>query len=360
MDVPSPWLVRPRESLYDLDNIQLGHLLQKDDSVRAIFSLDALLIDGHGREGATQSPPRGVQLQLVSPSPQGETVPIQDTQVVANLGYFQFRVGPGVFGLEIREGRGREIYKMESVGGQGWDSPTVEEDGNEVALTSFEGVTLYPRLTRQPGMEKEDVLAESAAGESGGVLENLTSKYASYSVPKRNVCIVTDNFNFGRVFGMFKSKKPEETGVVPVKQQADINIFTVASGLLYEVDYVAFELEIQCSHHFTALCLYHDFERSAQHKSHREVLVHREFPLALFPCTLLDALQPPLVTDLDAVGIYPSHGCRIWIRLRTRHLQVAFLAPGSIREAAYHLGIQDFVPRRPLPDGLEEGHLRRC
>ena len=37
---------------------------------------------------------------------------------------------------------------------------------------------------------------------------------------------------FRRVFGIFKKK--DETGVVPVKQQADINIFTVASGLLYE------------------------------------------------------------------------------------------------------------------------------
>lgn len=175
MDVPSSWLVRPRESLYDLDNIQLGQLLPQDDSVKAIFSLDALILDGHAREVTTQAPPRGVQLQLVTPTPNGETVPIQDTLVVANLGYFQFRVGPGVFGLEIREGRGRKIYTMESVGGLGWESPTVEEAGSEVALTSFEGVTLYPRLRRQPGMEREDVLAEPA--ESGsGILENITTK----------------------------------------------------------------------------------------------------------------------------------------------------------------------------------------
>jgi hypothetical protein len=65
---------------------------------------------------------------------------------------------------------------MESVGGSGWESPTVEEDGNEVALTSFEGVTLYPRLQRRPGMEKEDVLAEPADGDSG-ILENIATKY---------------------------------------------------------------------------------------------------------------------------------------------------------------------------------------
>lgn len=179
MDVPSSWLVRPRESLYDLDNIQLGQLLAQDDSVTAIFSLDALILDGHAREASTQAPPRGVQVQLVTPTPEGATAPIQDTQVVANLGYFQFRVAPGVFGLEIREGRGRKIFDMVSVGGQGWDSPGVEETGIEVALTSFEGVTLYPRLKRKSGMEREDVLAQSA--DNGGVLDNITSKYVSSS-----------------------------------------------------------------------------------------------------------------------------------------------------------------------------------
>lgn len=34
---------------------------------------------------------------------------------------------------------------------------------------------------------------------------------------------------------MFKSKAEISTDLIPVKQQADINIFTVASGLLYEV-----------------------------------------------------------------------------------------------------------------------------
>ncbi|RXW17921.1 hypothetical protein EST38_g7933 [Candolleomyces aberdarensis] len=210
MDVPSSWLVRPRESLYDLDNIQLGQLLAQDNSVTAIFSLDALILDGHARDASTQAPPRGVQLQLTTPTPEGATVPIQDTLVVANLGYFQFRVAPGVFGLEIREGRGRKIFDMVSVGGQGWDSPGVEETGVEVALTSFEGVTLYPRLKRKSGMEREDVLAQS--GDNGGVLDNITSK----------------------ISGIFKGKKTTESGVVPAKKQADINIFTVASGLLYE------------------------------------------------------------------------------------------------------------------------------
>ncbi|KDR79892.1 hypothetical protein GALMADRAFT_242006 [Galerina marginata CBS 339.88] len=208
MDVPTAWLVRPREALYDLDNIQLGKLAPGDTAVDAVFDLDYIVIEGHARE-ASNIVPRGVQLQLVA----GDNVPIDDTQVVANLGYFQFKAKPGVFQLEIREGRGRKIFKLESAGNEGWDSPTVEEAGAVITVTSFEGLTLYPRLSNLPGMETADVLQEEEEQSSKGVFEDLSS----------------------RVMSMFKAAKKEvSTEVVTVKPQADINIFTVASGLLYE------------------------------------------------------------------------------------------------------------------------------
>ncbi|PPQ81692.1 hypothetical protein CVT26_007456 [Gymnopilus dilepis] len=211
MDVPTAWLVRPRESLYDLDNIQLGKLFPGDTAVEAIFELDYIVIEGHAREVPHNTVARGVQLQLVT----GDGMPIDDTLVVANLGYFQFKAKPGVFKLEIREGRGREIFELESVGNEGWDSPTVKEAGAEITVTSFEGLTLYPRLRRLPDMEQADVLEEESDEEDSkkGVFEDLSQK----------------------VMSIFKSPKKEpSTDLIPVKPQADINIFTVASGLLYE------------------------------------------------------------------------------------------------------------------------------
>jgi len=172
MDVPSSWLVRPREALYDLDNIQLGSLSPEDSSLDAIFELDYLVIEGHARESKTNSPPRGLQLELVSGSS-----PIDDTQVVANLGYFQFKAKPGVFQLQIREGRGKEIFAMESVGNEGWNSPTVEDVGNEITLTSFEGLTLYPRLGRRPGMEMEDVLDDIDDEDEPGIFDAIVSRW---------------------------------------------------------------------------------------------------------------------------------------------------------------------------------------
>lgn len=176
MDVPTAWLVRPREALYDLDNIQLGKLFPGDTSIEAVFDLDYIVIEGHARE-QSNNVPRGVQLQLV----EGGGVPVDDTQVVANLGYFQFKAKPGVFQLEIRKGRGRKIYDLESAGNEGWDSPTVADAGAEITVTSFEGLTLYPRLARKPGMEGADVLEEERDESSKGVFEDLSSRFVLIS-----------------------------------------------------------------------------------------------------------------------------------------------------------------------------------
>lgn len=195
MDVSSSWLVRPREALYDLDNIQLGNLAPEDSSVDAIFDLDYIIVDGHAREGDSMMPPRGLQLQLVNaqetakvaksnedgsvePSTDEEAKPIADTQVMANLGYLQFKAKPGVFKLEVRPGRGRDIYEMESVGNEGWDSPSVAVAGSEITVTSFEGLTLYPRLQRRPGQETASVLADLSprANANEGILGGWASR----------------------------------------------------------------------------------------------------------------------------------------------------------------------------------------
>lgn len=80
------------------------------------------------------------------------------------------------------------------------------------------------------------------------------------------------------VMSIFKTPKKEiSTDVIPVKQQADINIFTVASGLLYEVRTI---MCVYLSGLVTELSLlrairwYHDLKRSPKYKQHCQVLVH--------------------------------------------------------------------------------------
>lgn len=152
MDTPSTWIVSPRSSPYDLDNLVLGHI---HDPANVSFSLKQLLIEGHARE-ANNAPPRGLQLQLTR---NGLEV-ASDTQVMANLGYFQFKATPGFYQLAIRPGRGVEVYELESVGSEGWASPDVNETGTTVTLDSFEGKTILPRFGRKQGMEMANVLLE--------------------------------------------------------------------------------------------------------------------------------------------------------------------------------------------------------
>ena len=56
------------------------------------------------------SPPRGLQFTL-GETP--DTVAV-DTIVMANLGYFQLKANPGVWYLNLREGKSRDIYQISS------------------------------------------------------------------------------------------------------------------------------------------------------------------------------------------------------------------------------------------------------
>jgi UDP-glucose:glycoprotein glucosyltransferase len=176
LDEPSSWLVRPREALYDLDNVQLSALSgdERQRGVEAVFELDYIIVGEHARETGTNSPPRSVQLQLAS----HDGRPVDDTLVVENLGYLQFKATPGVYHLEICDGRGREVFWLESAGNEGLFSPPFGEAGNEVTVTSFEGLTLYPRLARLPDQESLDVLQDPEEEElqPTGIVDNIVSR----------------------------------------------------------------------------------------------------------------------------------------------------------------------------------------
>ena len=206
LDVPPAWLVAPKESIHDLDNIKLSAL--KDGSnVDAVYELERILIEGHSRDVTTGSgsPPRGVQLLLGT-----EKDPhFADTIIMANLGYFQFKANPGYWKIQLQPGRSEQIFHIDSAGQKGY-SPQSGDESTEIALMSFQGKTLYPRLSRKPGQETEDVLEESISPGSPLDYLNKASRFTSS-------LLSTVGLN----------------GPQPPKN-ADINIFSVASGHLYE------------------------------------------------------------------------------------------------------------------------------
>ncbi|KAF9891720.1 hypothetical protein FE257_003201 [Aspergillus nanangensis] len=205
MDVPSPWLVAPQDSIHDLDNIKLSSL-KEGTNVDATYALEHILIEGHSRDLTTKAPPRGVQLVLGA-----EDNPyFADTIIMANLGYFQFKAQPGLWKINLKPGRSERIFNLESVGGLGY-SPQPGDENNEVALLSFQGKTLFPRLSRKKGYEDEDVLE---TGPKPGSAMDYVSKGLSFASG------VLSSVGVGL-------KDASE-------KQADINIFSVASGHLYE------------------------------------------------------------------------------------------------------------------------------
>lgn len=156
------WHITPKVANYDLDNILLKAIdkSHREDGVTAVFELEYILVEGHCRDMGSQGPPRGLQFVLGSATEPNMT----DTIVMANLGYFQLKANPGVWLLSLREGRSQEIYELESVGNDGWNSPSIEESGNSIDLLTFEGATIYPRVRKYKGKEREDVLATVPEG----------------------------------------------------------------------------------------------------------------------------------------------------------------------------------------------------
>ncbi|KAF2858885.1 glycosyltransferase family 24 protein [Piedraia hortae CBS 480.64] len=212
MDVPPAWLIAPEEAVYDLDNIKLS-TLKGDANIEAVYELEHILIEGHSQDVTLNAPPRGAQLVL-----QTEANPtFAGTIIMANIGYFQFKANPGVYSLSMQKGRSSEIFKIDSAGTLGF-GVVPGDNGTELALTSFRGVTLYPRLSRRPGMEEEDVLQPSASSLSH-ITESAEQFLSNAGLPGRSLL---------HKASQWLSKD------TPTSSHADINIFSVASGHLYE------------------------------------------------------------------------------------------------------------------------------
>ncbi|KAF2101757.1 UDP-glucose:glyco protein glucosyltransferase precursor [Rhizodiscina lignyota] len=228
MDVPPSWLVAPKESTYDLDNIKLSSISGKE-SIDATYELENILIEGHSRDMTTGVPPRGTKLELGT-----EKDPhFADTIIMSNLGYFQFKSNPGLYKIQLQDGRSKEIFNIDSIGAMGWN-PASGDESTEIALLSFQGLTLYPRMSRKPGQETEDVLksvgtsAADVVSEGAAAVDGVLSKLGLKGMKTEKY------LNQAAKLGSdLLSRAGLATDVKP-NAHADINIFSVASGHLYE------------------------------------------------------------------------------------------------------------------------------
>lgn len=241
LDVPHAWQAFPKESVHDLDNLRLADLkpAARGRGVNALFQLDNLIVEGHARESKSGAPPRGLQLDLNNRVSKANT----NTLVMANLGYHQLKANPGVWEYSIREGRSAEVFELEDLGWPGSSRGAKNSDSNSIAVTSLEGVTIFPKFKRRDGMEGIDLLSEEAETQSSEKLGKKATKVFSGVMDRyalQSDCSAARlNFDLAHrsvqsIFG--GNSKGQITDVAATaKKGADINIFTVASGLLYEV-----------------------------------------------------------------------------------------------------------------------------
>lgn len=221
MDLPPSWLVAPKVTVHDLDNIKLSAVKGQAD-IDAVYELEHILIEGHSRDITNGPPPRGVQLVLGTDLDPHAA----DTIIMANLGYFQFKANPGVYDLKLQSGRSEDVFVIDSAGSKGYGVHP-GDNSTEIVMTNFRGVTLYPRLSRRAGMEDEDVLQPAKT-----TLENIAGG-AEQLLAQAGVSGASKYLSKAAKFGSGLLSGTTGTDVAKTKH-ADINIFSVASGHLYE------------------------------------------------------------------------------------------------------------------------------
>lgn len=298
LDTHPSWLAFSKETKHDLENIKLSDLPAEERAtgIHATFELEKLLIEGHCRELPNGVPPRGLQLELLDR--RGDK---SDSLVMANMAYIQLHAdSPGLYDLGIRPGRSSEVYSLTSLGLTGMDSEPVNVTGTKVAVTSFDGATIYPQFERNAGMEYADVLDTSQPPRSPSFL--------SVCVMLSHVALLSSHLIFYRPMtsrlGNFFGGARTNALSAPTKTQADINVFTVASGHLYEVS-----LPNLCPCiGFSFVCHSEDGNDNdglgdETHGKLCEVLVHHELPQSCFQSSCFVLLPNHLFTKTEA---YPA------------------------------------------------------
>ncbi|XP_015878960.3 UDP-glucose:glycoprotein glucosyltransferase isoform X1 [Ziziphus jujuba] len=213
LDVPEPWLIEPVLAVHDLDNILLENI-GDTRTLQAVFELEALVLTGHCSE-KDHDPPRGLQLILGTKS----TPHLVDTLVMANLGYWQMKVSPGVWYLQLAPGRSSELYLFKE-----------DDDGNQnkplskrIVINDLRGKVVHLEVMKKKGKEHEKLLVSDddvQDNKNGNSWNSNFLKWAS-----------------GFIGGKELSKKSESTSMEQGKsgrRGKTINIFSIASGHLYE------------------------------------------------------------------------------------------------------------------------------
>lgn len=107
---------------------------------------------GHCSE-KDHDPPRGLQLILGT-----KNIPhLVDTLVMANLGYWQMKVSPGVWYLQLAPGRSADLYTLKENGVGSQHQPS----SKQIVINDLRGKVVHLEVLKKKGKEHEQLLAVS-------------------------------------------------------------------------------------------------------------------------------------------------------------------------------------------------------
>nr|DAD24321.1 TPA_asm: hypothetical protein HUJ06_025785 [Nelumbo nucifera] len=217
LDVPEPWLVEPIIAVHDLDNILLENL-GETRTLQAVYELEALILTGHCSE-KDHDPPRGLQLILGTKN----RPHLVDTIVMANLGYWQMKVSPGVWYLQLAPGRSSDLYILKENGDRSQHSSLLKQ----ITINDLRGKLVHLEVVKKMGKEHEQLLDSSAES------SHLQERKESPNSWNTNLLKWASD-----LFGSSETQKKGKGAFVEHKSGGrhgkTINIFSIASGHLYE------------------------------------------------------------------------------------------------------------------------------
>lgn len=144
LDVPSYWIAVLQDAPLgvDLANLQLS------EAVSCTFSLKDLVVEGFAKEIKTASAPTGLELEVVGQDG------AKDTTVMSTLGYFQFQVTPGLWEFRIKPGTAsEEHYALLSATSQQFDCNVTPLQNATLAIFKLNPRTIKARVDKKPGYD---------------------------------------------------------------------------------------------------------------------------------------------------------------------------------------------------------------
>lgn len=204
IDGPHKWIITSHDTApenVDLDNIKLSNY--ESTQISGSYELKNILVEGYANDVRIAFPTTGLELELISTNDK------TDTNVMATYGYFQLPADAGIWTLSIKsDSISSKHCSLLSASSNRYVANDTPLKSVQVPVFDLNGKTLSVRVTKNPGYENKNLLIELA---NGGLEHKDETKDSSW---------------FGSLINSGKKEvKPK---------QADINVFSIASGHLYE------------------------------------------------------------------------------------------------------------------------------